>query len=375
MRRKKQSGRSSRPRKYAVRRRVRGIRVKGKKLLLRPLKRRLKLNKQANSSKNWTYIAYEEGAREALLNPMHEEVDKKKAINRIWSNWFLSNDKKMSWAMYHHAAYSFLQGFCKKAGMAVPDWVLVPSLKTVGIIITVMNEEETLSSVVAQLRRLSLNEIIVVVNGSSDNSFPLLRSLTQSIIIHYPQALGHDVGRAVGAKVAQSDILVFLDGDFPIHAEHLVPFIYAVQGGMDVALNNISPYLGHFTSRDSVTVMKEFVNRTMGRQDLSSNSLTAVPHALSRTAVKAIGYKNLYIPPVAQVIAIQQGLTIGAPLSVDVITKNKIRTKNTGLSNPVANMIIGDHLEALKLAMSTGGQRLSFQDRIRSRSLGGMNEH
>lgn len=372
MRRKKQSGRSSRPRKRAVRRRVRGIRVKGKKLLLRPLKRRLKLNKQANSSKNWTYIANEEGAREALLNPMHEEVDKKKAINRIWSNWFLSNDKKMSWAMYHQAAKAFLQGFCKKAGMVVPDWVLVPSLKTVGIIITVMNEEETLSSVVAQLQRLSLNEIIIVVNGSSDNSFPLLRSLTQSIIIHYPQALGHDVGRAVGAKVAQSDILVFLDGDFPIHAEHLVPFIYAVQGGMDVALNNISPYLGNFTSRDSVTVMKEFVNRTMGRQDLSSNSLTAVPHALSRTAVEAIGYKNLYIPPVAQVIAIQQGLTIGAPLSVDVITKNKIRTKNTGLSNPVANMIIGDHLEALKLAMSTGGQRLSFQDRIRSRSLGGV---
>lgn len=373
--RRQKTVRRSRPPKRAVNRRLKGIHAMGQKLFRRPLKRRIKQIKQTYSAKNWTPIAYKQGEIGATLNPIIEEADKRKAINQLWCKWYLSNDKKMSWNAYHSAAKAFLQGFCKKAGMTVPNWVLVPTLKTVGVIITVMNEAETISSVVEQLHRLQLDEIIVVVNGSSDNSFPILRKLTKSIIIHYPQALGHDVGRAVGAKIAQSDILLFLDGDFSIYAEHLVPFIYAVQCGMDVALNNISPYLGNFLSRDSVTIMKEFVNRTMGRQDLSANSLTAVPHALSRTAVEAIGYKNLFIPPVAQVIAIQQGLKIGAPLSVDVITKNKIREKNVGPSNPVAKMIIGDHLEALKLAMSTGGQRLSFLDHIRSRSLGGMNEN
>lgn len=354
-----------------IKKRWKSIDLKRKSLRYRGLR-------SALLEKNWINRAYAAGEQQAVHQPLDmakSEAEKKKIVNHLWSQWFLSSPKKISWKLYVGAARSFLQGFSKKSGMIPPDWVLVPTLKSVGAIITVMNEEKTISDVMQQLGRLPLDEIIVVVNGSTDDSFNRVRNESNAIIVHYPQPLGHDVGRAIGAKAAESDILLFLDGDFSIAAEDLVPFIYGIHQGLDVALNNISPYLRLFSSWDSVSMLKEFVNRSMGRADLGANSLTAVPHALSRKAVEAIGCKNLVVPPKAQMIAIRQGLSIGSPVSVDVITKNRIRNTNVGHRNQVARMIIGDHLEAVRTATALAGKRLSFQDRTRNRSLGGLNDN
>ncbi|MED4959493.1 glycosyltransferase family 2 protein, partial [Paenibacillus macerans] len=56
--------------------------------------------------------------------------------------------------------------------------------------------------------------------------------------------------------------------------------------------------------------------------------------------------------------ALARGLTVGAPHSVDVVRKNRIRRGNTGAGNAVAQMIIGDHIEALGAVMQTEGVRL-----------------
>ncbi|GIO98821.1 hypothetical protein J14TS5_39070 [Paenibacillus lautus] len=232
-----------------------------------------------------------------------------------------------------------------------------------------MNEKDTILQLLEQLHRLPLHEIIFVVNGSTDESFEMIRNQSKAIIVHYKQALGHDVGRAVGAKLADSEILLFLDGDVPILAEHLVPFIDAIEQGSDIALNDISPLIGMFSNRDYVTIVKEFINRSMGRADLEANSLTAVPHAIKKEAAQIIGYANLSVPPKAQVIALEKGLKINAPASVDVITKNRLRARNVGLQNAVSDLIIGDHIEALKTAFDLKGPRLSFTDQIRQRQL------
>ncbi|MEH7087276.1 family 2 glycosyl transferase, partial [Neobacillus drentensis] len=97
------------------------------------------------------------------------------------------------------------------------------------------------------------------------------------------------------------------------------------------------------------------------------NSLTAVPHALSRKALEIIGYMNLMVPPKAQAIAILNGLRVEVCTSINVVERNKIRNTNVGQTNPVAQLIIGDHLEALREAMDMCGSRLSLSDTQRDR--------
>ena len=260
-----------------------------------------------------------------------------------------------------------MEGWRSVAGGYDRGWTLLPTTKRVTAIVTVMNEQDTVPAVIAELSRLPLQETIYVINGSTDDSYPRIRNQSAGVIVHYDAPLGHDVGRAVGARLADADILLFLDGDLPVKAEQLVPFIAAVADGADLALNDLSPYLGVFAARDSVSMVKEFVNRAMGRADLKANSLTAVPHAMSREAVQRIGAAHLAVPPLAQVLAIEHGLRIVCPDSIDVISGNRVRATNSGSNNAVARMIIGDHIEALKTAMDRRGVRLAYPDQLRQR--------
>ncbi|MFD2612354.1 glycosyltransferase family 2 protein [Paenibacillus gansuensis] len=337
---------------------------------------RLKTARKSNSAarRNWTNIAYEAGLQEGSQQAFGHTAGDKLAVNRLWAKWFLASEKHMPWAVYQLAAKAFLKGIYHKSAAPVPPWVLLPVQGTVGAVLTVMNEEDSIPSVSEQLARLPLDELVIVVNGTSDRSFPLLRSTLPAVIVHYAQPLGHDVGRSVGAKLTTADIVLFLDGDFAIQAEHLVPFVHAVQQGSDLALNNITPYLSAFMYRDNVTVMKEFVNRALGRADLHANSLTAVPHALSRRAIEELGCRKLMIPPAAQTAALQRGLRVTAPSSVDVITRNKLKRNNAGSNNLVAEMIVGDHLEGLQEALEAGGSRLSYGDQIRNRTMAEMKQ-
>lgn len=267
---------------------------------------------------------------------------------------------------YLAAMNAFLRGVAAQAKTGKPDVVLMPTRKTVGAVVTVMNEAATLAGVLAQLARLPLTETVVIVNGSRDESFSVARNAGVTVV-HYPEPLGHDVGRALGAKLTETDIVLFLDGDIPIRAEQLLPFIDAVHRGTDVALNNLTPFLGPMRHWDDVTLMKAFLNHCLDRADLAANSLTAVPHALSRRAIREIGPRDLMVPPCALVKAVLRGLVVRAPASVNVIAANRRRRLNTGRENPVSDLIVGDHLEAIHLLKQLRGPRLGFADGIRNR--------
>lgn len=236
---------------------------------------------------------------------------------------------------------------------------LIPATRSkLSVIISARDEEETIYKVLEQVTRLEPSEIIVVLNGCKDRSFQRARLCKAAIIVHCPESAGHDVGRAIGAKLSRGDILLFLDGDMVIPANYLAMFAAAIERGIDVALNDIDPLLPAFALWDDVTRCKLFLNSTLERPDLGTGSMTAVPHALSRRAAERIGYPNLMVPPKAQAIAIMEKLRVEKVGTVDVIKHNRQRKANTGAGNVMAQLIAGDHAEAVHEVLERGWRRL-----------------
>ncbi|WP_232380940.1 glycosyltransferase family 2 protein [Paenibacillus tianjinensis] len=223
---------------------------------------------------------------------------------------------------------------------------------SLSVIISAKNEARTLPPLLKQVMRLHPLEIIVVLNGCTDNSFQRTRLCPQAMIVHCPETAGHDVGRALGAKLSRGDILLFLDGDMVISASQLAGFAAAVDGGVDVALNDLDHLLPPFGLSDDVTRCKLYLNAVLGRSDLGVSSMTAVPHALSRRALEVIGCRELMVPPKAQAISLMKQLRVEKAGTVNVFKQNRLRQGNTGAGNKVEQLIAGDHAEALLEVLS-----------------------
>ncbi|WP_068500469.1 glycosyltransferase family 2 protein [Paenibacillus kribbensis] len=236
----------------------------------------------------------------------------------------------------------------------VPEDILLQG--TAAAVVSVCNEESTIDRVLGELEKLPLKDIIVVLNGCTDDTRSIVaKHHPGATLVNIPDRLGHDVGRAVGARMTQADIVLFVDGDLPIPASELLPFLHAVDQGTDVALNDLGRHLPPYAQQDSVTRCKGFLNRILRRLDLGANSLTAVPHALSRRSLDLLGPAMLAVPPKAHAMAVLHGMMVAAVHSVDVIKTNRKRTFNTGKGNAMEQLIVGDHAEALTAVLKVAG--------------------
>jgi len=236
----------------------------------------------------------------------------------------------------------------------------------VSVIIPVMNEARTIGAVVREARGVHpRTEVIAVVNGSTDGSASAAGQAGARVIM-FREPLGHDVGRAVGARAARGDILLFIDGDMVIRRDALAAFVKAIEAGADVALNDYHGPTG--ASRvHGVVLAKHALNAALGRSDLGGASMTAVPHALSRRALEAIGADALAVPPLAQAKAAAHGLKIRLVRRVPVGRLNPPRRARER-SRPLEPLIVGDHLEAIAWLAEHAGPRGGFGDGDRRRS-------
>jgi len=215
----------------------------------------------------------------------------------------------------------------------------------VSVIVPVRNERRTLARALAEAFRVHpRTEVIVVCNGTTDGSNDMARRCGAKVI-ERPAPLGHDVGRALGAKAAAGEVLLFIDGDMVIPAYVLQGFVAAVDGGADVALNDYSGPVRK-TPVHGVVLAKHALNDLLGRTDLGGASLTTVPHAISRRALEKIGTDLLAVPPVAHAAAIHCGLNVRLGPAVPVGRLNRAR-REKGHWRKLERLIIGDHLEAV----------------------------
>jgi hypothetical protein len=235
----------------------------------------------------------------------------------------------------------------------------------VSVIVPVMNEKKKLARVLKEAARVHpQTEVIAVVNGSTDGSLQIARN-SGARVLEFDRALGHDVGRSVGAREAQGSILLFIDADMVISAEKLKPFVDAVAQGADVALNDYSGPTRKPVVH-GVVLAKHTLNTLFGRADLEGASMTAVPHAISRRALQTIGCESLSVPPLAHTIAIRSGLEIcrAARVNVGQLNPMRLRRERTKSLEPV---IVGDHLEAIQWWIRKSDSRGGYPDGARKR--------
>ncbi|MDD9269961.1 glycosyltransferase family 2 protein [Paenibacillus sp. GCM10023248] len=239
----------------------------------------------------------------------------------------------------------------------------------VSVIIPAMNESKTLASVIRQAQLVHpFTEVIVVCNGSTDGTENIARRMGARVI-SFKESLGHDVGRSIGAMHARGDILLFTDADIVIPARDLKPFVYAVERGVDVALNS---YTGKVLTDEvhPVVLAKHALNLALSRPDLRGASMTTIPHALSRRALEQIDAKHLSVPPLAQTIAVRKGLDLHKVHEVNVGRMNP-RKRKAYKVDPLRHLIIGDHLEAIEWLLQDTNERGLQTDLSRDRSFVG----
>lgn len=235
----------------------------------------------------------------------------------------------------------------------------------ISVIVPARNEESTIGKVVHEARKLKgCMEVIVVCNGTTDRT-PARARKAGAIVVEVQQSLGHDVGRAYGAAFAKGDILLFIDGDFVVPAKILQQYTSLIAEGADLVLNTYSGFQKN-AQIHSTAVAKRFLNKIMGRPDLKGSSLTTVPHAMNRKALETIGIHNLAVPPKAQVLAIIHGLRIVRGGHVNTALVNR---KRKGRKERVVDLVHGDHLEAVALALDHLGSRAKLTDFSRRREL------
>lgn len=237
----------------------------------------------------------------------------------------------------------------------------------VTVVIPIFNERKTLARVIVEAYKVHpKTEVIVVANGSTDGSKKIAKRMGAKVI-SYNFPLGHDVGRSVGARAAKGGIILFTDGDMVIPAKEMMPLVRAVERGVDVALNQYQGPVRKFNVH-RVIIAKHALNTLLSRTDLKGASLTTVPHAISRRALDTIGSEAFAVPPKAQAMAVHKGLIVKAVHPINVGLKNPIRRKSRG-KDPVGDLIIGDHLEAIHWYIQATNERATQSDYNRQRQI------
>ncbi|NRS19828.1 glycosyltransferase family 2 protein [Brevibacillus sp. HB1.4B] len=222
--------------------------------------------------------------------------------------------------------------------------------KTVSVIIPALNEAATIQQVIREVLRLEPVEIIVVVNGSDDQTAQLARECGATTV-EFPYALGVDTGRAIGASLAKGDILLFVDADVIMTAHDLYPFVLACQCGVDVALNDVSGFLNQPCADNVFVACRQALNLALNRKDLGIGSMVTVPFALRREAVAPLGWPILLCPPKAQAVYAQAGVKMELVHQVNSFSSNRLRPEKHFASSgmpPAVEQIAGDHVEALQ---------------------------
>ena len=113
-------------------------------------------------------------------------------------------------------------------------------MKKVSAIICAYNEEKTIKEVILSVSEaLIVSEIVIVNDGSTDNTKKIIEALKEKIeitIIHLEENKGKGYAMAIGVENATGEIIVFIDADLSNlkeeHFEQLITPVFSNEADM-----------------------------------------------------------------------------------------------------------------------------------------------
>lgn len=225
------------------------------------------------------------------------------------------------------------------------------------VVIPAKNEELSILAVLTTVLRLPISYIIIVLNGCTDRTLELVRSIpdTRIHILYFSEPLGIDVPRAVGALYARHlgvTGTLFVDGDTSGDIYYnLVQLLASLESGVDVALTNCYPYISHRQKLANLVLrFRSKLNRELDLfKTLGLATPTHGPHALSKHALEALPVVAFAIPPLTLYWAKELGFTIKVATSIPHEALHSPR-KHRSHARLIAETIIGDCLMGLALS-------------------------
>lgn len=111
-------------------------------------------------------------------------------------------------------------------------------LGTVSVVIPACNEALSLDLLLAKIRRkLPESEVIVVNDGSTDNTPEVCRKHGVTVINH-PYNMGNGAAVKTGARTATGDILLFMDADGQHDPENITSLLEMLSEGYDMVVGS-----------------------------------------------------------------------------------------------------------------------------------------
>jgi glycosyltransferase involved in cell wall biosynthesis len=109
----------------------------------------------------------------------------------------------------------------------------------VSVVIPVFNERASLPLVIGDIPRALVREIVVVDNGSTDDTASIARDLPVRLVREPRRGYGNACLAGIAALAASPpDVVVFLDGDYSDHPEELPRLTAAISAGADLVIGS-----------------------------------------------------------------------------------------------------------------------------------------
>lgn len=222
-------------------------------------------------------------------------------------------------------------------------------------VIPAHNEAASIPHVIETLHKINIGRIVLVANGCTDSTCEqALRCAKKNTLdmLHYPEELGVDLPRAIGAAYArrfEPSILLFVDGDMKGDIAYaLLDLACGVQKGLDMALTNCYPFIYQRNELAlDVISARENLNRRLGLfNKIGVATPSHGPHAISGALLRAAPEKIFAVPPLSLAYAALNSFKIGVAAAIPHKLLGS-HFRNSEHATLIAQTIIGDCREAL----------------------------